>query len=530
MRDIIYSFLGTTLDGHGQHTDRWAYWRPTISLALQEDRHFDEYHIWYQTRYQRLYDQVRTDLLLCSPDSVVVPELMEFENPWDFEEVYGKLYDFCRGQTFCPEENRYYIHITTGTHVAQICLFLLTESHLLPGCLVQTQPTHGSNPAVGNCTVIDLDLSRYDLLAKRFAVEREKDLAFLKSGIATRNEAFNRLIDTIERVAVRSREPMLLMGPTGAGKSRLARRIHELKRLNHQLAGLFVEVNCATLRGDQAMATLFGHTRGAFTGAVRERPGLLRAADGGMLFLDEIGELGLDEQALLLRAIEEHTFMPLGSDETVSSSFQLICGTNRDLDEAVREGRFREDLRQRINLWTFRLPGLAERREDIEPNVDYELEQFARNDGQHITFSREARQRFLDFAATHSWQGNFRELNACMVRMATLAPGGRIDTATVQDEIATMASPSSTSATTPADQPDALLTRLLGEGYETRHDTFDLVQLREVVSVCGRCRTLSEAGRELFAVSRLRKSTANDADRLARYLRRFGLRFEDLHA
>ena len=93
-----------------------------------------------------------------------------------------------------------------------------------------------------------------------------------------------------------------------------------------------------------------------------------------------------------------------------------------------------------------------------------------------------------------------------------------------------MSSPSSTPATLPPDPSDALLTRLLGEGYETRHDTFDLVQLREVVSVCGRCRTLSEAGRELFAVSRLRKSTANDADRLARYLRRFGLRFEDLHA
>jgi transcriptional regulatory protein RtcR len=102
---------------------------------------------------------------------------------------------------------------------------------------------------------------------------------------------------------------------------------------------------------------------------VQERAGLLRAANNGMLFLDEIGELGLDEQAMLLRALEEKTFLPLGSDKEAHSDFQLICGTNRDLHAAVREGRFREDLLARIHLWTFVLPGLRDRREDIEPNL-----------------------------------------------------------------------------------------------------------------------------------------------------------------
>ncbi len=155
------------------------------------------------------------------------------------------------------------------------------------------------------------------------------------------------------------------------------------------------------------MSTLFGHVKGSFTGAMSERAGLLRKADGGVLFLDEIGELGLDEQAMLLRAIEEKTFLPVGSDREVKSDFQLLCGTNRELGAAVAAGRFREDLLARIDLWTFRLPGLAERTEDIEPNLEFELEAAARVTGARVTFNKEARERFLRFAVSPEavWSG-----------------------------------------------------------------------------------------------------------------------------
>src|SRR5690606_14949233 len=116
----------------------------------------------------------------------------------------------------------------------------------------------------------------------------------------------------------------------------------------------------------------FGHRKGAFTGALSERAGLLRTADRGMLFLDEIGDLGLDEQAMILRAIEEGRFLPVGADREASSKFQLVDGTNRDLLADVGGGRFRDDLFARLNLGTFHLPGLAARLEDIEPNLDYE--------------------------------------------------------------------------------------------------------------------------------------------------------------
>lgn len=521
--NILISLLGSTLDNHGRGEGRWGVWRPSVALAMQEELHFDRYYLLYQPDFRALCRRVEEDIRTCSPDTEVIAEAIAFRDPWDFGEVYSKLYDFSREKNFSAEEHDYYIHITTGTHVAQICLFLLNESHHLPGKLIQTQPTR-RNCARGSFTVIDLDLSRYDLLAQRFAVERDNDLDFLKSGIATRNARFNGLIETIERVAIRSTEPILLTGPTGAGKSQLARRIYELKKMNGQLKGSFVDVNCATLRGDQAMSALFGHKKGAFTGAVSDRAGLLKAADGGILFLDEIGELGSDEQAMLLRAVEEKRFLPLGSDREEGSSFQLICGTNRDLNAEVAAGRFRSDLLARIDLWSFELPGLAERREDIEPNLEYELNRYAEKSGKRVTFNREARKRFLEFALApgNAWPGNFRDLNAMVTRMATLASGGRIDLETVNREIARA------SGRHPDAEPDAGLASLLGADYAVRYDLFDLAQLKKVVEICRQSKTLAEAGKKLFAVSRRNKSSSNDSDRLSKYLARFGLDFRTL--
>ncbi len=323
---------------------------------------------------------------------------------------------------------------------------------------------------------------------------------------------------------------MLLTGPTGAGKSRLARRIYELKKARQRVTGPLVEVNCATLRGDAAMSALFGHVRGAYTGALRDRPGLLRAAHGGVLFLDEIGELGADEQALLLRAIEEKQFLPLGADREVRSEFQLIAGTNADLPAAVRQGRFREDLLARINLWTFRLPGLRERPEDVEPNLDHELTACSNATGVRISMSKEARERFLAFAsgADALWLANFRDFNGALLRMAALAPGGRITTDVVDDETARLETMWRTAAG--GEMTDALLEETLVPEALATIDRFDRVQLAEVVRVCRASRSLSDAGRTLFSISRTKRSAPNDADRLRKYLARFGLDWKTLRA
>ncbi len=525
---VVIGLMGPNLDG-GDGPERWDRWRPTVAVCQQEDLIVKRFELLYPKRYEKLGQTIIGDIGSVSPETTVRATHIEFNDAWDLEEVYGALHDFARNQKFDATREEYLVHITTGTHVQQICLFLLVEARYFPGKLIQTAiaPGRERGEVEGWYRIIDLDLSKYDRIASRFEKEREQGVSFLKSGIATRNKNFNRLIDRIEEVAIRSRDPLLLMGPTGAGKSRLAKRIYELKRERHQVTGDFVEVNCATIRGDAAMSTLFGHVKGAFTGALKDRPGLLRAANNGVLFLDEIGEMSLDEQTMLLRALEEKSFFPLGGDREVKSDFQLIAGTNRDLAVMVRSGGFREDLLARINLWTFRLPGLRERAEDIEPNLEYELNEYARRNGQLVTFSREARVRFLKFAISPDarWQGNFRDLNGAITRMATLAPGGRISTQVVEEEIERLRS---TWAAPESSEGDQSLERLLGEERLEEFDLFDRMQLAAVIKVCRECRTLSEAGRVLFGSSRERKKTANDADRLRKYLARFDLSWNDV--
>ena len=525
-RHVVIGLLGPMLDT-GKGSERWDRWRPTVAICQYEDLVFDRFELLYQAKFTTLFNLVVEDIQRVSPETTVRGHCIACEDPWDFQDVYGCFHDFARDYPFNPDEEEYFVHITTGTHVAQICLFLLTEAHYFPAKLLQASPPGRWGTGPGEYDVVDLDLSKYDRLATRFAQEQRESTSILKSGIETRSEKFNRLIERMERVAVSSKAPILLTGPTGAGKSHLARQIYELKKSRRQIAGAFVEVNCATIRGDGAMSALFGHFRGSFTGATRDRPGLLRAADGGLLFLDEVGELGTDEQAMLLRALEEKRFLPVGSDREAKSDFQLIAGTNRNLGAAVAAGRFREDLLARINLWTFELPPLRDRPEDVEPNLRYELEQYAGRNGTSVTFNREAREKFLRFATgpDAAWSGNFRDLNAAVTRMATLAAGGRITVEGVDDEIERLRRQWSAG---PRDEAAGTLEACLPQEALAQLDPFDRVQLAEVVRVCRSSRSLSDAGRRLFSVSRTRKGTANDADRLRKYLARFGLEWRRL--
>ena len=535
---VIIGILGSTLDS-GKKPRRMERWRPTIACISQPDMPVSRFELLYHPEHEILRRQVSYDMQDIAPEMTLNHHKLTVSDPWDFESVYGALYSFTRSYAFKPDEEEYLVHITTGTHVAQICLFLLTESRRIPGRLLQTGPKIRVDPgperARGRYDIVDLDLSKYDQLAARFAGEQQAGVALLTDGIPTHNADFAKQLRRIEQVSQASTAPILLTGPTGAGKTRLARRIFQLKKSKHLVDGHFVEVNCATLRGDAAMSTLFGHIKGAFTGAMTDRKGLLHEADGGLLFLDEIGELGLDEQAMLLRAIEDHTFRPVGSDHLILSDFQLVAGTNRDLTQQVKEGTFREDLLARINLWHFPLPGLSERREDIEPNIVYELERFASEQGRKVIFNRDAWQHYLHFAIhIAAWPGNFRDLAGSIIRLCTLSGDGRVSLDLVKEECLVLGKHGQHSnhqtLSNSFDQVKngQLIDQVLGSEKAQTIDRFSRIQLGDVLSVCRDQPNLAAAGRILFSESRKSLNHANDSDRLAKYLAKFGIKWRKL--
>ena len=238
-------------------------------------------------------------------------------------------------------------------------------------------------------------------------------------GILANSAALKRVLETIEQVATTD-ATVLITGETGTGKELVARAIH---RRSPRARGPFIKVNCAAIPDTLLASELFGHERGAFTGATERRKGRFEQAHGGTLFLDEIGELPQDMQVLLLRVLQEREFERLGGTHTLQVDVRLVAATNRDLAEDVRAGRFRSDLFYRLNVFPVHVPALRERPEDIPPLVAHFAEKYGTRFGRKI--SRIDRQA-LDVLQSHSWPGNVRELENVVERAVISSRGGAL--------------------------------------------------------------------------------------------------------
>jgi DNA-binding NtrC family response regulator len=286
---------------------------------------------------------------------------------------------------------------------------------------------------LGAVDVITKPFAKEALLAvlSRAVLRDDEEESWRKDGVVTaaeaeglvyRSPAMAEIQRLLERVGPAT-APVLLTGESGTGKEVLARAIHRAYSGGDFEAKPFVSVNCPAVPESLLESELFGYRKGAFTGADQDFRGKVEMADGGSLFLDEIGDLPASIQPKLLRLLENRTFEPLGSGKTKKIDIRIICATNRKLDRLVAEGRFREDLLYRINTFTIELPPLRERKPDIAPLAEFFLRRFAFESRKNIAgFSPEA----AGYLAAYYWPGNVRELKNVLERAAILCSGSEI--------------------------------------------------------------------------------------------------------
>jgi two-component system response regulator PilR (NtrC family) len=261
--------------------------------------------------------------------------------------------------------------------------------------------------------VVERALEKYRLLRENLDLRREVTGRFEVERIVGSSTGMRKVVELCRRMG-NTRTNVLITGESGTGKELVARAIHHL---GSRSTCPFVSVNCGALPESLMESELFGHERGAFTGAIRKSDGLFREAEGGTLFLDEIGEIPLQVQVKLLRAIQERTVRPVGSMTEVPVDVRIVAASNLDLEKEVGEGRFRPDLYYRLNVVRIDIPPLHDRREDIPALIDYFLARYSREAGRKIKgMSREALQILLDY----HYPGNVRELENVIERAVAL--------------------------------------------------------------------------------------------------------------
>lgn len=266
--------------------------------------------------------------------------------------------------------------------------------------------------------IIRRALESVSLKEENTELKRKLGSSFGVKGMIGNSAKMKNIIETIEQVAP-TRTTVLITGESGTGKELVAQAIHQCSGRT----GKFVPVHCSALPDNLIESELFGHERGAFTGAVEMRKGRFELAEGGTIFLDEIGEIPLHIQVKLLRVLESRSFERIGGSETIITDARVVAATNRDLRKMVEEGTFREDLFYRLDVVSLEIPPLRERKEDIPLLVKHYLDVFNKENGKDIGITETA----MASLCAYAWPGNIRELRNCVERMVVLCRGKMIE-------------------------------------------------------------------------------------------------------
>ncbi|MBM4331127.1 MAG: AAA family ATPase [Deltaproteobacteria bacterium] len=392
--------------------------QPGPTLSLLAARSFDHIFLFDTPSTQRVTQETKKAISKLHRDIEVHVLGIDLDDPTKYQDIFKGLRSHLQNIIERFQSSKFYIAVASGTPQMHACWVLLTASGEIPARILHVRPPQfvtKERPLVS-----EVDLSSREFPTVRFQAgpilveekEADVDSTRIQLGIVGDHPAMQRALEMGALLAP-SHAPILIFGETGTGKELFARFIH---RLSGRSREAFIAVNCAAIPEDLVESILFGHKKGAFTGAITDQVGKFDAADKGTLFLDELGELPFPAQAKLLRVLQDGLLEPIGQAKPHKVDVRVVGATNRDLRKMLKQGKFREDLFYRLSVGEVRLPALRERRSDIPKLALHSLDRL------NVSLRRPKRlsSQALARLQSHNWAGNVRDLENVIERSVRL--------------------------------------------------------------------------------------------------------------
>jgi len=406
-------------------------------LTLLGEREFQFIYLFTTPHTLTNAQQLRQEIARRQPATKIRVFNIKIQDPTDYEELYLHMNKLCQEvmEKHGGTNPKYYIATASGTPQMQTIWVLLSQSGLVPSTLLKITPPRFLKPHHGAVSEINLSLDKFPnilptspkrseiaatyLRKEKLEAEREQlVLEFSQYRMIGKSARLSMIMDTI-KAASKYDSAVLIQGETGTGKELVARAIHFNSARQMEP---FLIINCAAIPETLVESELFGHEKGAFTGAIQQKKGKFELANKGTIFLDEIGDMPLPAQAKILRVLQDFEITRVGGVKPIKADARVIAATNRDLAGFITEGKFREDLYYRLKVIDIQMPPLRDRKEDIPLLVECFLNNHNQRYRQQKQLSREAMRRILDY----SWPGNIRELENTIERAFVLSKGSVI--------------------------------------------------------------------------------------------------------
>jgi transcriptional regulator with PAS, ATPase and Fis domain len=411
-----------------------------IEDATAKDAPFNRVHLLYNYPSDKVGPYLQWLLPKLPQGTELSSRQIRLSSPTAYAEIYPAVSAELEALEEKYPDFQRVVHLSPGTPAMAAIWILLVKTSFPAVCIQSWTDPQGRQIVQEVELPFEID-ARFSLDATSRSDER---LSRLHETEALADRAFSDIVsqgslhdalNKARKMALRD-VPVLLLGETGTGKELFARAIHE-GSLRHQ--GPFVAVNCGALPRDLAESLLFGHRKGAFTGATRDHEGFFAQADGGTLFLDEVGELPPELQVKLLRVLQERSFIPVGASEPRSSDFRIVAATHRNLQAQVSQGGFREDLFYRLAIGVIKLPALRDRPDDLPALVEALMDSINRELADQPGYRRKKiDDGVINVIIGHDWPGNIRELRATLLRAAAWSEGDTLTVEEVRDAMLTV--------------------------------------------------------------------------------------------